>query len=96
MAIDREIQQWCLENNWTEPRRLENGTWVAFPPAGVIETPLPIQPSVVSEPRTSRLENLVSTLILVVAALIIGAIAIVIFPFFVVVIIVQMIKKSRF
>ena len=40
---DNEAEQWCRQNNWTQPRQLELGIWVAFPPGGFIETPLPLQ-----------------------------------------------------
>ena len=38
-----KITAWCQANNWTEPREIENGLWVAFPPGGVIENIIPNQ-----------------------------------------------------
>ena len=39
----KKIIAWCLANNWTEPREIENGLWVGFPPGGVIENIIPNQ-----------------------------------------------------
>ena len=41
--IEKKIIAWCRANNWTEPRQIENGLWVAFPPNGVIENIIPNQ-----------------------------------------------------
>lgn len=43
-VVDTEqIIHWCKIHNWSEPRKLKSGIWVAFPPQGVIETPIPNQ-----------------------------------------------------
>lgn len=82
MSNQQHVYEWCLANNWTEPRKLNNGAWVAFPPGGVIETPLPIKPQLPSESRVNPLLNLVYALILIFALLIVGAISILISPLF--------------
>lgn len=79
----QDIWQWCQHNNWTEPRQLSDGNWVAFPPGGVIETPLPIEEKVIVETSTNRLQNLLDGLVLIVATIIVGAIALVISPLFI-------------
>lgn len=77
----QNIHQWCKQNNWTEPRRLPNGLWVAFPPGGVIETPLPqfSSPTAEVEIQTS---DIVYGLVLVLAALVISAIILLLSPIF--------------
>lgn len=81
--IDK-IQRWCQQNNWTEARQLENGIWVAFPPGGVIETPLPNQ-SESSQVQLSnnRIQNVLDAIFLVVIAVVVGAIALIISPCFI-------------
>jgi len=74
-----EIKKWCQQNNWDEPRQLNNGTWVAFPPGGVIETPLPIE---FGEPMINRVQDALNALVLIIAGLIVGAIALIFSPFF--------------
>ena len=76
----QNIHQWCKQNNWTEPRRLPNGLWVAFPPGGVIETPLPQFSSQPIESTSTQLQDIIYSLVLVMAALVIGAIALVVSP----------------
>lgn len=76
---ENQIKKWCQQNNWEEPRQLGNGIWVAFPPGGVIETPLPIE---FSEPMINRVQNILNALILIIAAIIVGAIALIFSPFF--------------
>jgi len=77
---DQEIERWCQNSGWSEPRQLEIGIWVAFPPGGVMETPLPSQ---VQKPKTKTLLNLVDFLILAIATLAMLIIAIVISPLFI-------------
>ena len=81
---DNNPQQWCKQNNWTRPRQLQDGIWVAFPPGGVIETPLPDQ-SAKSEvrPKNIQIQDLVDGIGMVAAMLVVGAIALVISPFFI-------------
>lgn len=43
MSDRKKIIVWCQANNWTEPREIENGLWVGFPPGGVIENIIPNQ-----------------------------------------------------
>lgn len=81
--MDRQyIQEWCQQNNWTEPRLLNNETWVAFPPGGVIETPLPMEAELATEPRVNYLLNIVDGLVLITATIIVGVIALIISPLF--------------
>lgn len=76
-------QQWCKKNNWTELRKLENGIWVAFPPGGLIETPLPDQPEKYEvQFKTNRFQDIVNGAILIVAAVGLGAIALIMSPYF--------------
>lgn len=81
---DNNPQQWCKQNNWTRPRQLQDGIWVAFPPGGVIETPLPDQ-SAKSEvqPRSVHIRDLVDGIGMVAAMLVVGVITLVISPFFI-------------
>ncbi len=76
-----EIRQWCRKNNWDEPRQLADGNWVAFPPGGVIETPLPIKFSR-SRSSINWIQDGFNSVILIIAAIIVGAIALIISPFF--------------
>jgi len=78
---ENQIRQWCKQNNWDEPRQLTDGNWVAFPPGGLIETPLPIK-FYASRLRSHRVQDRVNSVILMVAAIIVGAIALIISPFF--------------
>ena len=77
---DQEIERWCQEHEWSEPRQLEVGIWVAFPPGGVMETPLPSQ---IQRPKHKFWQDLVYLVLLVTSATIVLAIAIVIFPLFI-------------
>lgn len=77
---DSEIERWCQENNWTEPRLLEIGVWVAFPPGGVIETPIPVKPQ---KYQGKPIQELVDIILLVLVTLALVAIAIAISPCFV-------------
>lgn len=87
----QNIHRWCQQNNWTEPRQLTNGLWVAFPPGGVIETPLPQFSPLTAESTPNYLQDIIYGLVLVMAALIIGAIALIISPLF----LINMVNRSR-
>ena len=76
---DREVEQWCLENNWTEPRQLNVGIWVAFPPGGYIETPLPIQRQ---GSKNRPIEDIVDTILLVMVTVTVFVIALIMSPCF--------------
>ena len=78
--VDREIERWCQEHAWSEPRQLEVGIWVAFPPGGVMETPLPSQ---VQRTKPRLWQDLVDLLLLLASTTIVLAIAIVISPLFI-------------
>lgn len=78
---ENQIRQWCKQNNWDKPRQLADGNWVAFPPGGLIETPLPIR-FYASRFRMNRVQDRVHSVILIIAAIIVGAIAFIISPFF--------------
>ena len=85
--MDRQsIEKWCRQNSWTEFRQLEDGSWVAFPPGGIIETPLPIEAKLAGV-QIDRLLNLVYGSILITLGIIVAAIAIIISPLFLPVII---------
>ena len=76
------VVSWCQINNWTEPRQLENGIWVAFPPNGVIETPIPCQ--TFSSPKNEKfpVTTFLNALLLLLCAIVVGAIAVCITPYF--------------
>ena len=73
------VERWCKKNSWTEPRRLDVGIWVAFPPGGVIETPLPLQ---VQKPKTKVLQSIIDTILLVLITAAMLAIVILMSPCF--------------
>jgi hypothetical protein len=77
---DNEVEKWCYDHNWTEPRLLELGIWVAFPPGGVIETPLPMQ---VQKPKAKSIENILDFVLLAIITTTLIAIAIIISPCFI-------------
>ena len=77
---DAEVEQWCLVNNWTEPRQLELGIWVAFPPGGVIETPLPLQ---IQKPKSKLIYSILDFCLLGIVGTFTFAIALIISPCFV-------------
>jgi hypothetical protein len=82
--FDFNPHQWCQVNQWTELRQLENGLWVAFPPGGFIETPLPNQ---VIQGETSGKFSLrkhqIDAVLLILSVLFVGTIAIIISPCFI-------------
>lgn len=83
MNEEQAVDSWCNSNNWTEPRKLSSGIWVAFPPNGVIETPIPIQNF--CSRRTKAyffLTTLLSGLLLLICALPVVLLAICITPYF--------------
>ena len=75
-----EVERWCQKNNWTEPRQLEIGVWVAFPPGGVMETPLPLQ---VQKTKGKLIESIVDTTLLILVTLSMFAIAVIMSPCFI-------------
>lgn len=77
---EQEIERWCQARGWTEPRQLERGIWVAFPPGGLIETPLPSQ---VQKPKPSPLQDLVNFLLLAIVTIAMLIIAIIMSPLFI-------------
>ena len=87
------IHQWCRQHNWTEVRQLDNGDWVAFPPGGVIETPLPIKSYQFEEYTMAKLRAVMNALIPIVAAIIAGIIVLIISPLFLAAKIRQLCKK---
>lgn len=77
------VVSWCQVNNWTEPRQLENGIWVAFPPNGVIETPIPCQ--TFCSPKYDESFSVItffSALLLLLCTVGVGMVAICIAPYF--------------
>lgn len=74
---------WCQNNNWTEPRQLENGIWVAFPPNGVIETPIPRQTFCSPKHKKSlTVAIFFSAILLLLCAVGVGMVAVLITPYF--------------
>ena len=81
----KKVLQWCRENDWTEPRQLNTGDWVAFPPGGFIETPLPQDRQLLVS--SNLLLDVLYALILIVSGLVVAVISIAISPLFLAVII---------
>ncbi|MEO1669261.1 MAG: hypothetical protein AAFR77_00530 [Cyanobacteria bacterium J06631_2] len=80
--MDRQkAQKWCQQNNWTE-LRLSQGNWVAFPPGETRVTPLPDSLQFGSKSRMNLLLDLAQASILLTTAILVGAIAVLISPFF--------------
>lgn len=77
---DSEVEQWCQANNWSEPRQIELGIWVAFPPGGVIETPLPLQ---IQKSKPKLLDSVIDLLLLVLVTTAVAATAIIMSPCFI-------------
>lgn len=77
-----KIENWCKQNNWSEPRQLESGSWVAFPPGGIIENPLPLRAKLIAQTKNNSLLDLVYGLIATVAGIIVATIALIISPLF--------------
>lgn len=75
-----KVERWCQKHNWTELRRLDTGIWVAFPPGGVMETPLPSQ---IQKPKVKVIEFIVDTILLILVTVTMFAIAVVMSPFFI-------------
>ena len=75
-----KVEQWCQKNNWTEPRLLDAGIWVAFPPGGVMETPLP---SPIQKPKVKIIESITDTILLVLVTATMLAIAVILSPCFI-------------
>ncbi len=74
---------WCQQHDWTEPRQLENGLWVAFPPGGVIETPLPNQlESRELSCKNNKIQDILDLVLLSVITVFIAAISLLMLPFF--------------
>ena len=78
--MNKKVWQWCQKNNWTEPRQLDTGDWVAFPPGGFIETPLP--QDIKSSASSDRFLDVLSALVLITSGLIVALISIAISPLF--------------
>ena len=78
--LDYNPYEWCKQNGWTDVRQIENSIWVAFPPGGVIETPLPKQfESTVIDCKTNKLQNFVDIFILIAITIFTGIIVIFIY-----------------
>lgn len=82
MNNKQTVVSWCQINNWTEPRQLENGIWVAFPPNGFIETPIPCQ--TFSSPKNEEFSviTFLNALLLLLCAIVVAMIAVCITPYF--------------
>jgi len=76
------IEKWCKQNNWTEPRELAEGGWVAFSPGGAIETPLPIEAKLAAQNRSHYFPDFFYSLILILLGITAAAIALIISPLF--------------
>lgn len=77
---DAEVERWCQRHNWTEPRQLDLGIWVAFPPGGYIETPLPFQMHI---HKAKPMEYFFDLALVAIVASITFAIAIIMSPCFI-------------
>ena len=77
---DSEIEHWCQKNKWTEPRQLEVGIWVAFPPGAVMETPLPLQ---AQRPKIKLIDSILDIILLIAVTITMFAIAVIMSPCFI-------------
>ncbi len=76
---------WCQRHGWTEPRQLEHGMWVAFPPGGVIETPLPEKQNYRRLPyKTNKIQDIIDVVLLSIITLITAILVLLMFPFLIV------------
>ena len=77
----QRVRRWCRENNWTKPRQISTGDWVACPPGSSISIPLPY--NLEKTPTYGdRLVDLLSPLILILSGLAVGLISLAISPLF--------------
>ncbi|MGF1481075.1 MAG: hypothetical protein ACFB4I_16590 [Cyanophyceae cyanobacterium] len=76
-----QVSVWCREHRWTKPRQIED-IWVAFPPNGVIETPIPDSRPSSSDFKFFDAVYLLYTLILLIIVLAVGVAATCITPYF--------------
>lgn len=76
----KKVWRWCEKNNWTEPRQLNTGDWVAFPPGGLIEMPLPQE--IQFSASNSLLLDTLSAFVLIMSGLVLAVISIAISPLF--------------
>ena len=82
--INSNPSAWCQQHGWTEPRQLEDGLWVAFPPNGVIETPLPNQlKSRELSGKNNKIQDILDLVLLSIITGAIAAIALLTLPFFI-------------
>jgi hypothetical protein len=79
----QEIEKWCQKQGWTEPRQLEDGTWVAFPPCGFIENIIPDRPTqtIIKKP-IGWLDMMQEYTILIVSAIVAGIVTVCLAPYF--------------
>ena len=81
---DYNPYEWCQRHGWQEVRQLENGIWVAFPPGGVIETPLPQQLESTSVfIKNKRLQDFIDGLLLLAITAVTGSIILLMSPLFI-------------
>ena len=78
----KKVLQWCNERGWTEPRQLNDGLWVAFPPNGFIECPLPENCQQKLYANKNNFKTFVLGFLLIIIACSLGTIAVVISPLF--------------
>ena len=77
-----EIWHWCNERGWTEPRQLNDGIWVAFPPNGLIETVLPNECQQQIYDKKNNFQTFLKGILLIIVACFVGSIAVAISPLF--------------
>lgn len=76
---------WCEQHGWTEPRQLENGLWVAFPPAGDIEMPLPNQLDLTAiEYKDRRMQAVFDLILIGIITVLTAIITLLMLPFWIV------------
>ena len=76
-----KVEKWCSQEGWTEPRKLDNDIWVAFPPGGAIETPLPEQ-AYIHLKWFSLIETILGGMLLLLSMMVVGVMAVCISPCF--------------
>jgi hypothetical protein len=79
----QEIDKWCQQQGWTEPRQLDDGTWVAFPPCGAIENIIPFRPTSTTIQRPiDWLEMMQEYTILLISAVVVAIFTVCLAPYF--------------
>ena len=82
MSDRQKIVAWCRANNWTEPREIENGLWVGFPPGGAIENIIPNQSLSLEKNKIPVVTWFLYAPLLLICILLVGFVSICLTPIF--------------